>query len=150
MLWSAYSVANTFSVPVSDFWSQSTYHTRKYLETAIWLMLSHAILRLAPDLCCYGGAAPVIEQPQSKLSDIAAAKQRSKNTTIAFLACLDIDESCAFSVCSPFHPIQARPRRFMCIWRVLFPSGWRSSSTAYPRRLPGMVSQTQGIVRCRY
>jgi len=29
MPWAAYSVANTFAVPVTDFWSQSTYHVKE-------------------------------------------------------------------------------------------------------------------------
>ena len=44
--WAAYSVANTFAVPVRDFWSQSTYHVKEISRNGniAYLIVCHATL----------------------------------------------------------------------------------------------------------
>lgn len=44
--WAAYSVANTFAVPVTEFWSQSTYHVKEISRNGniAYLIVCHATL----------------------------------------------------------------------------------------------------------
>ena len=52
----------------------------------------------------------------------------SGESFVAFFACLDIDESYAFSVCSPFHPLQERAASF-----------YVHMAGAFPRRMAGLI-----------